>query len=240
LAELGKIRSVLAVGAHPDDCELLCGGTLAAFAAQRIAVTICAVARGDKGSRVIPPEQFAAQRQAEATKAARVIGAKFVRLDAADGEVAATPELQGRLLEIIRRVRPDLILTHWPDDYHADHRETAELVIDCSWYAASPGHRTQSAALDEPVPVFYMDTLAGLSFEPTEYVDISGVWATKEELLRCHASQLGPTAQHGEGDLVSLARDLARFRGRQCGVEFAEGFRACLKWKRVRPYRMLP
>lgn len=240
MAESGKVQRVLAVGAHPDDCEMLCGGTLALFAAQGVAVTICAVARGDKGSREVPPEQFAVQRHAEATRAATVIGTEYECLQAADGYVAATPELRGKLLETIRRVRPNLILSHWPDDYHADHRATGELVTDCSWFAASPGHRTQSSALDEPVPVFYIDTLAGLSFEPTEYVDISSVWAKKEEMLRCHTSQLGPAAQHGEDDLVALARDLARFHGRQCGVEYAEGFRPCLKWKRVRPYRLLP
>ena len=240
MAESGKVQRVLAVGAHPDDCELLCGGTLAMFAARSVAVTICAVARGDKGSREVPPDEFAAQRRAEATRAASVIGAEFVCLDAADGDVASTPEMRSKLLDTLRRMRPDLILTHWPDDYHADHRATGEFVTDCSWFAASPGHRTQSPALDEPVPVFYLDTLAGLSFEPTEYVNISSVWAKKEEMLRCHVSQLGPAAQHGEGDLVVLARDLARFRGRQCGVEHAEGFRPCLKWKRVRPYRLLP
>jgi LmbE family N-acetylglucosaminyl deacetylase len=240
VVELAKVQRVLAVGAHPDDCELLCGGTLALFAASQVSVTICAVARGDKGSRQVPPEEFAALRRSEATRSAGVIVAEFVCLDAADGDVAATSGLRRRLLDTIRHARPHLILTHWPDDYHADHRETAELVTDCSWFAASPGHRTQLAALDEPVPVFYLDTIAGLSFEPTEYVDITGVWAKKEEMLRCHVSQLGPAAQHGEGDLIALARDLARFRGRQCGVEFAEGFRPCLKWKRIRPARLLP
>ena len=240
MTESVKVQRVLAVGAHPDDCEMLCGGTLALYAAKSVAVTICAVARGDKGSREIAPGELATQRHAEATRAAGVFAAQFLSLDAADGDVGSTPELRLKLIETIRRVRPDLILTHWPDDYHADHRATGELVIDCSWFAASPGHRTQSPALNDPVPVFHMDTLTGLSFEPTEYVNISGVWAKKEEMLRCHASQLGPAAQHGEGDLVVLARDLARFRGRQCGVEFAEGFRPCLKWKRVRSYRMLP
>lgn len=240
MAESGNVQRVLAVGAHPDDCELLCGGTLALFATRRVAVTICAMARGDKGWREVPPEEFAAQRHAEATRAASVIGAEFVCLEAGDGDVSAMPDLREKLLEAIRRARPDLILTHWPDDYHADHRATGELVTDCSWFAASPGHRTQLPALDEAVPVFYLDTLAGLSFEPTEYVNIAAMWPKKQEMLRCHASQLGPAAQHGEGDLVALARDLARFRGRQCGVEYAEGYRPCLKWKRVRPYRMLP
>ena len=142
-----------------------------------------------------------------------------------------------------RRIRsrlPDVILTHWPDDYHADHRVTAELVTDCSWFAASAPRFSNDPPLDAAIPVFYFDTLAGLSFEPTEYVDISMVWNKKEAMLRCHATQLGPSAQHGDRDLVALARDTARFRGHQCGVEFAEGFRPCLKWKRMRPFRLLP
>src|SRR5207244_8780918 len=109
---------------------------------------------------------------------------------------------------------------------------TAELVTSASWFAASPGHQTVSPPLQEPVPLFYMDTLAGLGFEPTEYVDVTSVMDTKEAMLRCHASQLGPSAQHGDRDLVALMRDLARLRGQQCGVRYAEGFRPCLKWKR--------
>ena len=240
MAESVRVQRVLAVGAHPDDCELLCGGTLARFASQGAAVTICALARGEKGSREVPPEEFAARRLAEAKRASAVIGAEFVCLGADDGEISSTQELRVKLIETMRRVRPDLILTHWPDDYHADHRATGELVTDCSWFAASPGHLADRPAVAVPVPVFYSDTLAGLSFEPTEYVDISNAWVKKEKMLRCHASQLGPAAQHGDRDLVALARDLARLRGHQCGVEYAEGFRPCLKWKRVRPYRLLP
>ncbi len=179
-------------------------------------------------------------RRTEAEAAAAKLGACFECLDASDGEILSDPEIRCRLLEVIRRFKPDLILTHWPDDYHADHRLTGELVTDSSWFAASPGHVTRSGPLSSPIPVFYMDTLAGLEFEPTEYVDITEFWLKKVELLSCHASQLTDSAQHGQRDLISLAQDVARFRGHQCGVEFAEGFRPCLKWKRVRPYRMLP
>ncbi len=234
------VQRVLAVGAHPDDCELLCGGTLALFAARGASVAICAVAHGDKGSRDLSADDLAARRHAEATRAAAVIGAKFHCLGAVDGEFVASLELRARIIETIRRVQPDLILTHWPDDYHADHRVTAELVADSSWFAASPGHVPGMPALPQPVPVFYMDTLAGLHFEPTEYVDISPAWQRKEAMLRCHASQTGSSAQHGDPDLIVLSRDLARLRGHQCGVEFAEAFRPCPRWKRLRPWRMLP
>ena len=240
MGESSEVRRVFAVGAHPDDCELLCGGTLARFAANGVAVTICAVARGDKGLRDASPGESAARRFAEATDAAALIGAKYVCLGAADGDIAGTGELRSLLLEAFRRARPDLVLAHWPDDYHADHGAAGQLATDCSWFAASPAHQTNSPALAEPVPVLYFDTLAGLSFEPTEYVDVSTVWPQKEAMLRCHASQLGASAQHGDRDLIALVRDLARLRGHQCGVEYAEGFRPCLKWKRVRPYRLLP
>ncbi len=236
----GSVERVLAVGAHPDDCELLCGGTLTRYAERGASIFICAVACGDKGARFGTSQDLAEERRHEAAAAAAVIAATPLCLEMPDGEVFPHAELRLKLIETIRHARPDLILTHSPGDYHADHQATADLVAAASWFAASPGHLTASAPLAEPVPVFYMDTLAGLAFQPTEYVDVTGVIETKEAMLRCHASQLGQAAQHGDPDLIGLMRDLARLRGHQCGVCYAEGFRPCLKWKRVRPYRLLP
>lgn len=234
------IKRVLAFGAHPDDCELLCGGTLARFAHSGVHVTICSVTTGEKGHRKRAVEPAAHIRQKEACQAATIIGATVAFLNIPDGQVFHTTELRNRIIELIRRSQPDLILTHWPDDYHPDHQATGSLVTECSWFAASSGHCTDSPPVESPVAIYYMDTVSGLEFDPTEYVDIGEVIKEKEAMVGCHVSQLGPNAQHGEPDLMGLMRDQARLRGRQCGVEFAEAFRPCLKWKRLRPCRMLP
>jgi LmbE family N-acetylglucosaminyl deacetylase len=111
--------NVLAVGCHPDDLEIGCGGTLAKYAAQGSDVTMCHVANWNMGHVEIPPDDLRRIRGAEAEASGRALGAKeFVGLDVPDLQVDSKDERTVRkLVEIIRLVRPDVILTHNPDDY---------------------------------------------------------------------------------------------------------------------------
>ena len=85
-----------------------------------------------------------------------------------------------------------------------------------------------------------MEPVAGLEWQPTHYVDISDVFDQKCELLLLYKSQMRNMEQFGGWDLVSYARTLGAFRGLQCSVDFAEGFKPSLSWPRVRPDNMLP
>jgi LmbE family N-acetylglucosaminyl deacetylase len=232
---------VLAVGAHPDDLEQLCGGTLARFAREGHHVVMCHATRGDKGSYVHTSEEISRIRTTEAQKAAEICGAEHATLGLSDGEVLAADPAQRRLVvDLVREARPDLIITHSPGDYMSDHTEISKLVFDCSFHATLPLFATGKQHHSKVAPIYYMETLSGLGFEPTEFVDVSGVIETKTAMLEAHESQLSWLRDHDGVDIVQQMRTASAFRGQQCGVAYAEGFAPCLTWLRCTTRRLLP
>ena len=232
---------VLAVGAHPDDLEILCGGTLARFAQDGHEVVMCHVSRGDRGSFVHTSEEISRIRSEEAGRAAEICGAEATTLGQSDGDVnAADPEQRRLMIDLVRETQPELIITHHPGDYMGDHNETSKLVFDCSFHATLPLLETTKPNYRKVTPIYYMDTLMGLGFQPSEYVDVSAVIDTKTAMLEAHQSQLTWLRDHDGVDVVEQMRTVSRFRGLQCGVEYAEGFVPCLTWLRPTTSRLLP
>jgi N-acetylglucosamine malate deacetylase 1 len=233
---------VLAVGAHPDDLEILCGGTLARFVAEGHSVVMCHASRGDRGSFVHSSEEIARIRLGEARKAADAAGAAHETLGLSDGEInAADPDQRRRVADLVRRANPDLILTHSPGDYMVDHNEISKLVFDASFLATLPLYETGSP--DPPArvtPIYYFETILGLGFAPTEFVDVSDHIETKVAMLEAHESQLTWLRDHDGVDIVEQMKEATHYRGLQCGVAYAEGFAPCLTWLRTRTRRLLP
>src|SRR5690242_11645815 len=115
---------VLAVGAHPDDLEILCGGTLARYVQDGHEVVMCHATTGNRGSFVHTCEEVARIRSAEAKRAAELCGAEEATLGLSDGEVsAADPEQQRLVVDLVRETQPDVIITHSPGDYMGDHNQ---------------------------------------------------------------------------------------------------------------------
>lgn len=231
---------VLAIGAHPDDVEILCTGTLARFVGDGHDVTIAHASVGDKGHGEIPHGDVAAVRRSEARAAAEVIGAKSRTLGFLDGDIGINPENLRAVVDLIRSVRPDLIVTHAPNDYHADHRAVTQLVLDASFMATVPYFPSRERSHDVACPVYFMDTLAGIGFHPTEYVDITDTIDLKQRAMACHRSQVTWLADHHDSDVAELIETFARFRGLQSSVRYAEGFRRFDAWGRVPTRRLLP
>jgi LmbE family N-acetylglucosaminyl deacetylase len=232
---------VLAVGAHPDDLEILCGGTLARFVAEGHDVVMCHATRGDRGSFVHTSEEIAAIREREARRAAEVAGAEHATLGLSDAEVnAGDPDQRRRVADLVREARPHLIITHYPQDYMSDHNEISKLVFDCSFHATLPLYQTALPHHSLVAPIYYMDTVMGIGFQPTDYVDVSGTIETKVAMLEAHESQLTWLRDHDGVDIVEQMRTTTRFRGQQCGVAYAEGFVPCLTWLRGTTRRLLP
>ncbi|CAN5286811.1 PIG-L family deacetylase [soil metagenome] len=232
---------VLAVAAHPDDLEQLCGGTLARYALAGHEVTMVHVSRGDRGSFVHTMEQIAALREEEAAAAAIVIGAAHVSMGLSDGEVnSADPAQKNMAIDVIRAARPDVLITHHPADYMPDHVETGKLFEEASFVATLPLYATNEPPHAVVPAVFYMDTLAGLGFNPTEYVDISSTITQKLAALAAHESQVDWLRDHDNVDILEQTRIVSAFRGFQAGVQHAEGFIPSLRWLRPRTTRLLP
>jgi len=235
--------NVLAVGANPDDVEFLCAGTLALYAKRGDAIFIAFLTNGDKGSADLLPREMAAIRGEEARQAAAVIGATVHPLDLPDGEVEVSLPLRQRLVEVIRKTTPDMILTHAPNDYMSDHNGASRLVTDASFWAAVrafKGSPPQSPAHHCIPPVYYMDTLAGIGFVPEEYVDITKVFDLKVEMLSKHKSQLAYMLKRDGLDMLDYMITAAKYRGYQCGVRYAEGFILNKVYPSLSARRMLP
>jgi LmbE family N-acetylglucosaminyl deacetylase len=232
---------VLAVGAHPDDLEILCGGTLARFVAEGHEVVMCNATTGNRGSFVHTSEEIARIRLGEARRAAEICGAEHVTLGFSDADVNASDRDQIRaVVDLVRDARPELVITHFPDDYMSDHNEISKLVFDASFHATLPLFETGKPHHGVVAPIYFMDTVMGLGFEPTEYVDVTPTIDTKTAMLEAHDSQLTWLRDHDGIDVVEQMRATTRFRGLQCGVTYAEGFRPCLTWLRGTTRRLLP
>ncbi|NWG17324.1 MAG: PIG-L family deacetylase [Chloroflexi bacterium] len=234
------VERVLAVGAHPDDLEILCAGTLAKFAQNGVQVVMAVATDGSAGHMVIQPDELAQIRRAEAERSAALIGAEFLWLGFTDELLFEDIPTRLRFVDMVRAARPDLILTHAPDDYHPDHRVVSRLVFDASFLSGVPHVKTTLPAHPGVQALYYYDVLTGINFVPTEYVDISGTYETKRAMLACHDSQLTWLKQHDNTDILEFMTVMSRSRGLQCGVTHAEGFRPELGWGRPRPYRVLP
>lgn len=233
--------NILAITAHPDDAELLCGGTLAKFASQGHSVTICHCCNGDLGHFEIPRDKLAEIRADEAKKGGAVIDATVLHLPTvSDLDIYADRETRALVADVIRQAKPDLILTHPPNDYMPDHTIVSELVFAASFCATLPQLQGEFPFHPIVTPIYYMDTLAGIDFLPEEYVDVSEFFDTKVQMLSCHESQVTWMREHDHIDFIEFMTVHTRFRGLQAGVKYAEGFRRCATWPRQSIKRLLP
>jgi LmbE family N-acetylglucosaminyl deacetylase len=240
MTENGFPRRVLAVGAHPDDLEFQCCGTLAKFARRGAKVVMAVATDGSAGHMRIPAKELAEIRHQEALEAAGCIAAELYWMGYTDELIFGDMPTRLAFTEMIRRAKPDLIITHNPEDYHPDHRTVSKLVFDASFLSGLPNIKTDSGAHLGVQPLYYFDSASGIGFQPTEFVDITGTFDTKRLMLSKHASQVEWLRDHDGIDVLANLEVTARARGFQCGVSMAEGFRPEFAMARLRPYRVLP
>ena len=232
---------VLAIICHPDDMELTCGGTLVKYKKAGHDVTVCNVANGNMGHYEISPDELREIRRKEAQAACDIAGFKSVSADIGDLTVSSADMEQVRkLVKIIRDENPDLIITHHPEDYCSDHRETSNLAFKASFDATCPHFMPECGDAVSLAPLYYADNDLGINMIPTEYVDISAEMDIKEKMMACHESQIIWLKEHDGIDVIAEQRKSSASRGAQCGVEYAEGFTPALVSGRLRPYRLLP
>lgn len=234
----GSIVDVLAVGAHPDDVELGCGGTLALLSGAGRRVGLLHLTRGEAGTRGSPE-----LRCEEARRAAELLGAASLDLlDCGDGGLRITREEEDAVIEVLRRTRPRLVLGPPPRDRHPDHGRAHRLLADACFYA---GLRERSPALGAPHRPDLV--LCYRQHDPltvtTLVVDVTSTWETKCRALAAYRSQLHPGGsageapegapaadEHGPPTLVSspefraAVEAHARSCGQSIGVAFGEAF----------------
>ena len=233
--------TVLAICCHPDDMEIACAGTLLKCKERGDRVVVCHLSSGNLGHEIISPNELVPMRAKEAEKSAEMAG--FEIIHSRFGDLAIydnNKEARDKVVEVIRKVNPDFIITHSPDDYMPDHTAVSRLVFDASFTATLPNYETALEGKARMVPIYYMDTLCGVNFNPTEYVDVSEFIDTKLKMLSCHESQIVWMRDHDKIDFPDMVKTCCRYRGFQCGADYAEGFRQCQVYLKGTTKRYLP
>ena len=193
--------NILAIGAHPDDIEYGCGGSLLQFAADGHAINMLVMTKGEQGGE-------GAVRQREAEKAAKVLGARLFWGGFADTRLEATKATIDFVEKVMKQTTPDLIFVHFPEDTHQDHRHVAQATVTASRYIHN---------------VLFFEVPTTNNFTPGVFMDIEKVFMQKLKLLESHASQVFETKIPGLS-IVDFAKSCATFRGFQHRSMYAEGF----------------
>jgi bacillithiol biosynthesis deacetylase BshB1 len=220
---------VLAIGAHPDDVELGCGGTLALLSASGKRAGILHLTRGEAGTR-----GSAEQRVEEAHRAAGALGVEVVDfLDCGDGSLRTGVAEEEALIDVLRRYRPDLILCPPPRDRHPDHGRSNKLVEAASFYSGLASRKTGDGQSEPHRPAAVFHYMQHDSFEPRFIVDVTPSWKAKVESLAAYESQLHqgvdddgdePMTKIASREFRAAVEGRARHFGMLIGAEFGEPF----------------
>jgi bacillithiol biosynthesis deacetylase BshB1 len=231
---------VLAIGSHPDDVELGCGGTVALLSERGLKVGIVHLTHGEAGTRGTVEE-----RRAEAEAAAALLKVEeLVFLDCGDGGLRTGPDEEDALIQVLRRYRPDLILGPSPSDRHPDHGRAHRLVAAASYYSGLTSRG--DSAPHRPAAVFsYMQHDP---FEPSFIVDVSSTWHIKLEALAAYGSQLHqpgigrdePPTKVASPEFRAAVEGRAQHFGLAVGAAYGEPFWSRLPLAVADPWSLVP
>jgi LmbE family N-acetylglucosaminyl deacetylase len=229
---LHNTRTVLAIGAHPDDVELLCAGTLALLHAKGWNVECATMTPGDCGSITQTRAEISAIRKKEAAASVALLDGKYQCMDCDDVFVAYDRATLLKVIKLIRQVKPEIVFTMSPEDYMIDHEITSQVSRTACFAAGMKNIDTGGIEPFLSIPhLYYLDPMEGKdilgnAIHATTIVDISSTLGKKEQMLLCHASQLSwLKSHHGVDEYVESMRTSAAIQGRMVGVQYAEGFR---------------
>jgi len=225
-------KIVLTIGAHPDDSEFFCTGTLALLRQKGWQVHSATMTPGDCGSAQYNREEISKIRKAEAAKSASLLEGQYHCLECDDVFIMYDRPTLLKTIELIRKVRPTLVFTLSSEDYMVDHTTTGTLVQTACFSCGIPNIQIPGVDTFDTVPyLFYMDTVEGKDtlgrpVTPSMVVDISSVIDTKKEMLACHESQRNWLLEHHGIDeyLESMKRWNVK-TGKLVGANYGEGFR---------------
>ncbi|HVT95342.1 MAG TPA: PIG-L family deacetylase [Bryobacteraceae bacterium] len=228
----GRVLSILA---HPDDAEILCAGTMLRLRSLGWDVHIATMTPGDCGSRDFSRKEISRIRKKEARESAARAGGSYYCLGSKDLLVCFDAPHIRRTVEVIRKVNPDIVITHSPADYMPDH-EFASLLARAACFGAPVVNFDTKTAHPSPatghIPHLYYclplggHDIFGVPVAPSVVVDVSEVLHEKLEMLACHRSQREwLKAQHGVDDYLETTKRWCADLGSAHGKAYAEGFR---------------
>ncbi len=202
-------RTILCIGAHPDDCELCCCGTIKKFSDLGDDIYLMSITDGSSGHYKYSQSKIRDIRKVEAQNSASIVNGKSLTLDVIDGELE--PNIQNRihLIRTIRNIKPDIIITNRLNDYHPDHRYTSQLVQDASYMLMVPNVAPDTPALRYvPVILYWADSFKKpIEFNPDIVINIDDTFSTKISMLMEHESQLFDWLPYIDGELDKVPKE---------------------------------
>jgi bacillithiol biosynthesis deacetylase BshB1 len=228
---------VLAIGAHPDDVELFCGGIVLVLAVRGYSVGVVDLTRGEKASHGTPEE-----RAREADAASAELGCAWrENLELPDGELAATTEHIAAVVGVLRRRRPEIVLSPWTSDRHPDHVVASEIATRAVFFAGVQRFAPDAGERFVPRQLLYYSMRHRMT--PSFVVDTSSVAARKAHAIACYQSQItrrpgddAPTLISAPGAVEAIeVRD--RYYGSMIGATHGEAVRTAMTPGLVDPVR---
>jgi len=220
---------ILAIGAHPDDVELGCSGTLISEIRRGKKAGIIDLTEGELGTRGTVETRYQ-----EAADAARIIGLSIrENLKMRDGFFVNDETHQRQLITALRRYRPDVVLGNIYEDRHPDHGRAGQLIYDACFLSGLRQVKTQEADGSEQEawrPRMLLHYIQDRFLEPDVLVDVSEVWEERMEAVRAYRTQFytadstEPQTYISRPDFLEAVTARARLLGKRIGVRFAEGF----------------
>ncbi len=231
---------IACIHAHPDDAEILAGGTLALLAKFGHQITIVTMTAGDCGSGTLASDEISAIRKTEAASSAALVKAEYRCAEFRDLSIFENDESRRKVTGLLRELHPDIVLTASPSDYLCDHEATSRLVRDACFTASVRNYLTPApqSALSAIPSLYFMDPIAQMTrngeiVTPDFTIDISSTFDTKTAMLAKHESQRAwLKQQHGLDDYLKQMEEWTRACGSRAGVAFGEG----LRHYKVHPY----
>ncbi len=200
---------VIAIGAHPDDCDIKAGGIAAKYAAAGHNVKFVSVTNGDAGHQSEGGGMLAARRRAEAQESGRRLGIEYEVLDNHDGELVPSLEVRMQIIRRIREWDADIVIAPRPNDYHPDHRYTGILVQDASYMVTVPNLASDTPPTNKnPLFLYFSDRFTRPQpFRPDIVVSIDDVVEKKYAALDAHVSQFYEWLPWHAGRLDEVPKD---------------------------------
>ncbi len=226
-----KNKTVLAVGCHPDDVEIMCAGVLALLKQKGWKIEIATMTPGDCGSATLSREEISVIRKNEAAASAKLLDGNYHCMENDDIFVMYDRATLLKAINLIREVKPDLVITQSPQDYMVDHEVTSKVIKTACFSAGISNIKTDAEPFMMIPHLYYMDSLEGTdafgeSINPTTIVDISSTIEIKEKMLVTHDSQRSWLMSHnGIDEYIIAMKTFSAKRGKEIDVDYGEGFR---------------
>ena len=188
-----KKLNIIAIGAHPDDCDFKFGGTAALFAKMGHNVKFLSLTNGDAGHQSEGGGALGNRRRQEAMNAGKALGiAEYQTLDNHDGELLPSLQVRHQVIRAIRKWNADIVLGHRPNDYHPDHRNAGKVVVDASYMVIVPNVCPDTPPLSKNPLFLYMEDNFTKPYphEPDIVVSIDNIIELKIDGLHAHTSQM--------------------------------------------------